>query len=230
VDGETVTDPSLRVDPGWQRVLLDGKPLRPVEARTFAVHKPRGELAASAHPWSESAPGTRLRRPAGRLLPVGRLSAASEGLVLFTTDGDLAQTLARAPIPETYHVRVRGRPGEREMEKLRRGVVGEGTVRPEEVRLSGRGRNAWLLLRVRRGRDRDLREVLRILGHPVVKLRRVAFGPLTLSTARPGEWRELRPEEVVRLRSAARTALAGARDGLPPRPAGRKTGRRGRRT
>jgi 23S rRNA pseudouridine2605 synthase len=213
VDGHTVTEPSFLADPARHHVTVDGKPVRrPVRSRVYLVHKPPGLPAAQAVPGSAALTGGRPSTPPGRILSLGGLGVGSEGLLLFTTDGALAQLLARVQLPEAYRVRVRGRPTARTMDKLRRGVVrpARGQLRVERAVLTGKGRNVWLVLRVARGRDREIRSVLRSLGHTVVRLRRTAIGPAVLAQSHPGEWRELRPEEVERLVETARRVRAEA--------------------
>jgi 23S rRNA pseudouridine2605 synthase len=209
-----VTDLAVRADPARQHVTVDGKKVRgAIGARVYLVHKPRGLPAAKAVPGSTTLTGRRTSTPPGRLLSLGGLGVGSEGLLLFTSDSGLSQILARTQLPEAYRVRVRGRPDGRTMDKLRRGVVrpARGTLEIEKAFLTGKGRNVWLVLRVTRGRDREIRSVLRALGHPVVRLRRTALGPLSLGQSRPGEWRELRPEEVTRLQETIGRARAERR-------------------
>src|SRR5690606_19802608 len=150
-----------------------------------------------------------------RLFPVGRLDRDSSGLLLFTNDGELAAALLhpRYEIPKTYRVAVQGHPSARALAALRRGVVLEdGPTAPAKVKVLSRGRDTSLLeIVIHEGRKRQVRRMCAAVGHPVVALQRVGFGPLTLGNLPPGAVRELSPREVDALRDAARNGLHSRR-------------------
>jgi 23S rRNA pseudouridine2605 synthase len=143
--------------------------------------------------------------PSGqRLHPVGRLDADSTGLILLTNDGDLAYALThpRFEVPRTYRARVDGRPSERALRALREGVeLDDGRTAPAHVRLLGPHE---LELTIHEGRKRQVRRMCEAVGHRVVELRRVAFGPLRLGDLGAGRHRRLTAAEVQRLRDAGR--------------------------
>jgi 23S rRNA pseudouridine2605 synthase len=207
VDGEVVTDPARAVT-GEEAIAVDGEAVRAPGARVvYALNKPPGVVSTAAD--------THGRRtvvdlvPSGqRLYPVGRLDADTAGLILLTNDGDLAYALThpRFEVPRTYRARVEGRPGERALRALREGVdLDDGRTAPAQVRMLGAHE---LELTIHEGRKRQVRRMCEAVGHRVVDLRRVAFGPLRLGDLGPGRHRRLTAAEVERLRKAAREPRA----------------------
>src|SRR5688572_9941364 len=143
-----------------------------------------------------------------RIYPVGRLDFQSEGLILLTNDGDLAFKVSHPKhgSVKTYHVKVRGVPEQRLVEKLERGITidGKRTLPCEIARMKTTGRNddegnSWYEVRLREGRTQQIRKMFQAVGHPVSKLRRVAIGPLSDPKLTPGDWRELTAREVKML-------------------------------
>jgi 23S rRNA pseudouridine2605 synthase/16S rRNA pseudouridine516 synthase len=220
VNGEVVDRLGMKVDPATDRVEVDGRTLRRPEAHRYVLlHKPRGVVATARDPEGRPTVLDLVPDVAERMYPVGRLDVQTEGLLLLTNDGDLAQRLLhpRHEVPRVYMAKVRQVPGEAALARLARGVVLEGRrTAPMEVRVTRRlPAAAWLEVTVREGRQHLVRDALEHVGHPVSKLKRVAFGPLSLGRLRPGQHRRLRPEEVSQLRRAA-----GA-PGPVPSPRGR---------
>ncbi|HWX44874.1 MAG TPA: pseudouridine synthase [Solirubrobacteraceae bacterium] len=225
VDGELVRDPARDVD-GHNRVEVDGRPLAGPEARVvYAVHKPVGVLATARDPHGRPTVVELVPGESRRLYPVGRLDADSSGLILLTNDGELANLLThpRHEVPKTYRVRVAGGPvGERALSALRTGVeLEDGPTAPARVRrLGGPGRGSKsagksssairerggeeLELTIREGRNRQVRRMCEAVGHPVLALRRVAFGPLRLGDLPAGAHRRLGEAEVEDLRRVGR--------------------------
>jgi 23S rRNA pseudouridine2605 synthase len=201
VDEKLVADPAHDVSPG-SRVALDGRPLAgPQQHVVFALNKPVGVLS--------TARDTHGRRtvvelvPAGmRLYPVGRLDADSSGLILLTNDGELAHRLThpRFEVPKTYRARVGGGPlTDRALSALRAGVeLQDGPTAPA---LARRLKANVLELTIREGRNRQVRRMCETVGHPVLELQRIAFGPLRLDGLRLGAHRRLRPAELERVRA-----------------------------
>jgi len=225
VDGDVVTDPARDVD-GSEAITVDGRPLRaaPGERVVYALHKPAG-VVSTAHDTHGRRTVVDLVPGAGghRLYPVGRLDADTTGLLLLTDDGDLAHHLThpRFEVAKTYRARVGGGPvSDRALARLREGVdLDDGRTAPARVRRLGPGR---LELILREGRKRQVRRMCEAVGHPVLELRRVAFGPLALGDLPPGAARRLTEEEVERLRAAAATPGGGSgrrapRGRRPPR-------------
>ena len=220
VGGEVVTDPARDVDDA-SGVALDGEPLRaPRERVVYAVHKPRGVVSTARDTHARPTVVELAPRGAGRLYPVGRLDADSTGLILLTNDGELAHRLTHPSfeVPKTYRARVaRGPVGDDAVRRLRQGVeLDDGSTAPARVRRLGAD---LLELTIHEGRKRQVRRMCEAVGHPVVELQRIAFGPLRLGDLAPGAARRLRREEVERL-SAGRSALSA------PRARGRRAARR----
>lgn len=206
VDGETVTELGLHVDPDRQTIKVDGTRLKIVPARYFLLNKPRGVVCTLAE--DERAPRAvdLAPRGVGRVYTIGRLDKDSEGLIILTNDGDLCERLThpRHDMPKTYHVTVRGGISSEAIAKLRRGVwLSEGKARVSSVRVLRHSPFATLLeVELREGKNREIRRIMAKVGHPVKALRRVAIGPLRISGIAPGKTRPLTSEEVAVLREA----------------------------
>jgi 23S rRNA pseudouridine2605 synthase len=202
VDGAVVTDPARAVS-GEEAIAVDGELVRAPGTRVvYALHKPPGVVSTAAD--------THGRRtvvdlvPSGqRLYPVGRLDADTTGLILLTNDGELANRLMhpRHEVPRTYMARVHGGfVKNRALERLREGVqLEDGKTAPAQVR---QVRPGVLELTIHEGRKRQVKRMCEAVGHRVVSLRRVAFGPLELGRLPEGQARRLTPREVRSLRSA----------------------------
>ncbi len=211
VDGEIVCDPACDVDER-NRIEVDGRPLAgPEERVVYALHKPVGVLS-TARDTRGRPTVVELLGESRRLYPVGRLDADSSGLILLTNDGALADRLThpRYEVPRTYRVRVAGGPvGERALRALRSGVeLEDGPTAPARVRRlvvgSRAGGGEELELTIHEGRNRQVRRMCEAVGHPVLALRRVAFGPLRLGSLEPGAHRRLGGAELRKLREAGR--------------------------
>ena len=145
---------------------------------------------------------------------MGRLDYNTEGLLLFTDDGDLARDLMhpRSHVPKTYAVKIRGFPAPETLSRLRRGLPLDGRkTLPARVEVAHGGANPWLEVTVVEGRKHQVRRMLQIVGHPVVKLRRIRYAGLKLGDLRPGGLRSLHSDEVARLPDAVRSG--GSRGG-----------------
>jgi len=200
--GEKVTDPARDVDEG-SGVLVDGCEVAPEPRELFAVNKPKG-VVSTAQDTHGRPVVTDLVQSDRRLYPVGRLDADTTGLILLTNDGELAERLThpRYGVEKTYRATVHP-PGvsERTLRALREGVVLEdGRTAPARVRLSGPGQLEVVL---REGRKHQVRRMCEAVGHKVISLERVAFGPLMLGRLGLGDSRRLSAADEQRLRAAA---------------------------
>lgn len=203
VAGETVRDPARDVD-GSDPVTVDGDVIGlPDERLVYVVNKPRGVVSTAKDTHGrrtvvELVPSER------RLYPVGRLDADTSGLILLTDDGELANHLMhpRHEVPKTYRARVTGQPvGDRALRELRAGVeLDDGRTLPATV---SQPRPGVLEITLREGRKRQVRRMCDAVGHPVVKLERIAYGPLKLGGLKPGDHRRLGAAEVAALRGQA---------------------------
>ncbi|MBN1146410.1 MAG: rRNA pseudouridine synthase [Anaerolineales bacterium] len=194
-----------KADLGRDRILLDGQPVKLPEQHIYvALYKPRGVISAVSSP--DKRPTVRdLVDAPGQLYPVGRLDVDSEGLILLTNDGDLANRLThpRYGHEKEYRVLVARRPDDEQLAAWRRGVVlsdGHRTA-PAEVHLdTPAGKGIWLRVILREGRKRQIRETGSTIGLPVVKIVRVRIGSLRLGYLKPRQWRYLTPQEVAELK------------------------------
>lgn len=210
VGGETVADPAHPVEPGV-RVTVDGEPVGLEEPEVWAVNKPAG-VVSTAQDTHGRPTVTEFVRSASRLYPVGRLDADTTGLILLTNDGDLAERLThpRYGVEKTYRARVEPAPvSEAALRTLREGVVlDDGPAAAARVRRLDGG---WIEITISEGRKRQVRRMCEAVGHRVMSLERVAFGPLRLDRSAAGggalasgDTRRLTAAEVERLRKAAR--------------------------
>ena len=210
VNGKTILELGARADPAVDDVRVDGRRVK-VQAvhRYVLLNKPRGFVTTRADP--EGRPTVLdLVGASDYLYPVGRLDYDSEGLLLLTNDGELAARLMhpRHAIERVYHARVRGVPDAHDFARLSRGVIVEGRrTAPAAARLleGGRGRDrdqSLIEVTLREGRTRQVRKMCEIIGHPVVRLKRVRIGPIADPHLRPREHRALTRQEVARLKVA----------------------------
>src|ERR1700690_4060906 len=223
VNGQPVTQLGSKADPEHDHIRVDGKLVHAPERFSYIVlNKPKGYVTTVSDPEHRPTVMDLVRSVKGRVYPVGRLDWASEGLLLLTNDGALANSLMKASsnVPKTYVVKVAGQPDEAKLDKLRRGVSiaekGGRRVRtaPAKIRLIREGDNPWLEVTIIEGRNRQVRKMFEEVGHHVEKIRRVQYGPLALDVP-PGDWRNLTLLEVAKLKTAA----SGPKLTLPPPPA-----------
>jgi 23S rRNA pseudouridine2605 synthase len=217
VNGTVVTALGSKADAGRDHIRVDGKLLQGAERlRYFVLNKPKGFVTTVSDPEGRPTVMQFFEKMRERLYPVGRLDYLSEGLLLVTNDGDLANKLTKAAsgVEKTYLVKVSGQPTEEELERLREGVAidrerpGSGQVHtaPAQIRQVRRGDNPWYEVVLIEGRNRELRKMFEEIGHFVEKIRRVGYGPLVLDLE-PGKMRELDAEEVEDLNKAAEGKL-----------------------
>ena len=200
VNGARIDSPALNVT-GADRIELDGKPLAaPEPVRLWLYHKPVGLITTERDDKGRKTVFAALPDDMPRVMSVGRLDINSEGLLLLTNDGGIKRKLE---LPSTgwtrkYRVRVNGRPTEKMLEPLMRGLVIEGErFQPMEVTIDRQqGANAWLSVAIREGRNREVRRAMEAVGLTVNRLIRVSYGPFQLGDLKPGEVRELRPRVV----------------------------------
>ncbi len=213
VDGQVVNKLGTKVDPNTQRVTVDGERLIVQKLQYFMLNKPPGILSTASDP-SGRPRVIDLIKTNSRVYNVGRLDQSSEGLILVTNDGDLANKLThpRYGIEKKYHVLVVGQPDQEQLAELRKGIyLAEAKVRVSNITIRKRQRDrTWLEIVLDEGRNREIRRILARIGHKVVQLRRVAIGPLALGDLPLGSHRQLTAMEVKLLQKAA--AKLGAKD------------------
>lgn len=239
VDGEPVAEMGVRVDPTRQSIRVDGEPLRRPKRVYFAVNKPEGVVCTARDPDGRMRVTDLLPPELGRVFAVGRLDLASEGLILLTNDGELANRLThpRHGVQKVYHVQVAGHPTAETLRRLRRGVrLAEGQAHFLNARVKSRRKNAAVLeVVLDEGRNREIRRLLARVDHKVQRLTRVAVGPVRLGEMPAGAYRPLTAAEVKALREATRPPEAGTPattkkpfqkrpPGQPPTGAGKRPG------
>ena len=200
VDGKIITQVGTKIDPDRQKVEVDGQRVTPSAKVYYLFYKPRGYLTALSDPHGRATISSFLRSLPTRVFPVGRLDADTEGLLLLTNDGDLAHQLLhpRFGLKRVYEATVKGHPGrEKIKELLEKGIEVEGRrVFPKAIQLLKRTpRTSTYQVVVGEGRKREVRKLFAAIGHPVLRLKRLAFGPLELKDLKPGEIRPLTPQE-----------------------------------
>lgn len=207
VNGETASL-GRSVEPEQDRVELDGKPVQKEQRRTvILLYKPRGVVSTSSDPEGRRTVQDYFREIPERLYNVGRLDLNSEGLLLMTNDGALANRLThpRYGVEKTYYAVCDGRLTASEAAKLTNGIELEDGVtapaRVDAVRMTQRGDTSFLIT-IHEGRNRQIRRMLEAVGHRTLRLKRERFGPLSLGTLAPGEWRKLSDEEIKKLENA----------------------------
>ncbi|MDR6224548.1 pseudouridine synthase [Desmospora profundinema] len=204
VNGEPVTELGRRVDPQRDRIQVNGREIRRESKRYFLFYKPKGVITSVTDPRGRRVVTDFFREVDERVYPVGRLDYETEGLLLLTNDGELANRLAhpRHEVDKVYQARVADHPGEESLERLRKGIrLEDGWTAPAKVRvLESAGKDCWLEIVIHEGRNRQVRRMLDAIGHPVRRLIRTRIDFLTLAGLKPGRHRSLKQGEVERLR------------------------------
>jgi pseudouridine synthase len=214
VNGAPVTELGSKADPDVDDIRVDGRRVKTAVTRRYILmYKPRGYITSRSDPQQRPTVIDLLAKGRVRdyVYPVGRLDYDSEGLLLLTSDGELAERLMHPSheVEREYQVRVLGVPDRHTLERLSKGIVIDGRrtspadVRVQKVIEGTSGDQAMLAIVVREGRNRQVRRMCEAVGHPVVRLRRVRIGPITDEHIRPGEFRDLSETEVAALKRAA---------------------------
>ncbi len=209
VDGQIVTKLGSTVDSSVQKIRVDGVLLKKQKPVYYAVNKPVGVVTTNRDPQGRPRV-VDLVPPDERVFPVGRLDRSSEGLILLTNDGELAQRLTHPKfgVRKVYRVTVAGKVETETMRQMRKGIhIAEGFVQVEGAKLlKSRSRATELEIVLREGKNREIRRILARLGHKVQTLRRSAVGPLRLGDVPPGAYRVVTSQEVEKLWAATETA------------------------
>jgi len=205
VNNKIVDELGLKVDEEKDVVRVDGRKIQVKPKPVYILlNKPAGYLVTLKDPFQRRTVRSLFPASLGRIFPVGRLDLETEGLLLLTNDGELAYRLShpRFGVKKAYLAKVRGEPNRDALRRLERGVYleGEKTAPATATLLAPGQKSSWLRLELQEGRKREVREMCRAVGHPVLELRRVEFAGLVLEDLKPGQWRHLEPREVRRLK------------------------------
>ena len=203
VDGEVITEMGVQVEIG-QDIRVDGKLVTPEPEKKYIMyHKPAGEVTTASDPEGRATVLDKFRDFPVRLYPVGRLDYDSEGLLLLTNDGDLTERMLHPSmeVEKTYVARVSNELTPDEARRLELGVMVDGrkTARAKVKILGYKGLYTDILVTIHEGRNRQVRKMVEQVGHQVVQLCRIRFGPLRLGDLPRGMWRELTEEELREL-------------------------------
>lgn len=235
VNDRVVTELGTRIDPGRDKVTVDGKAIQLETSVYILLNKP-DEVVCSAEPKVDDRGRTTvvslIQGVTQRIYPVGRLDFRTRGALLLTNDGDLAAKLThpRHKVPKTYHAKFQGKLDESELEQLLGGVTLEDGTKTQPLQelviVKETEANTWVQLTLTQGLYRQVRRMGDAIGHPVLKLIRVAFADITTDGVEEGKWRHLREDELGRLRAAIapvsgkpktrRRRRGGKRGGRPP--------------
>lgn len=214
VNGTVITELGTKADPDVDRIEVDGRKISLPRSSTYILlNKPAGVVTTASDEFDRQTV-LDLVQTDTRIFPVGRLDLDAEGLLLLTNDGDLAAALMHpsGEVPKTYRAKVRGKPTDDALLTLMQGVLlDDGPARAQHVHRVTMGRraapsNTWVELTVTEGRNHLIKRLFESIGHPVVRLRRMAIAHLTLDGIRPGKWRNVGGEELRKLRAVARHA------------------------
>ena len=209
LNGKVVVEQGTKADPQRDEICVNGKPLKSRERLLyFLLHKPKGYVTTVSDPEGRPTVMELMKKCPQRVYPVGRLDYASEGLLLMTNDGQLAQRLMKAGshAPKTYLVKISGQPDEQVLNRLRAGITIEledgmrVKTSPAKLRLVEDSANPWYEVILSEGRNRQIRRMFQRVGFNVEKIKRVQLGPLVLDVP-PGKYRALTVREVAQLKS-----------------------------
>ena len=235
VDGKTVIELGTQVDPKTAKIYVDGNLLKKQRLVYFLLNKPPGVVTSNKDPQGRTRVIDLIQEPE-RIFPVGRLDRSSEGLLLLTNDGDLAQQLAHPKfgVRKIYRVTVAGKVDSEKLVQMKKGIyIAEGHVAVDGAKiLRHRGKSTDLEVVLREGKNREIRRILARLGHKVMTLQRVAIGPLRLGELPRGMYRPLKSDELRRLReevfyqSRAAKTVEDAGEGKPRNPKKKGGGKR----
>ena len=209
VNGQVISQLGFKADPASDRIRVNGKPIpRPAPKVYYLLYKPRGVITSLKDPEGRPTIKDLLPRIKLKVFPVGRLDYDAEGILLLTNDGEMTMRLShpRYGVPRTYLVKVKGVLTPREMEQVRQGVMLADGMSPAMKIAPVRrlAKNSWLRVTLHEGRNRVIKRTFEAIHHPVLHLKRIGFGPLTLGKPRgtlgPGDCRPLSAEEIEQLR------------------------------
>lgn len=206
VNGKTVFELGIKVEPGVDRVTVAGKPVKPPTQKIYVIfNKPENVLTTMEDPEGRPTVADYMEQLPLRVFPVGRLDWDTEGLLLLTNDGDFAQRVShpREEIPKTYLAKLDGKPDEKQLEKLRRGVtIPGGKVKAlfvETAKVGDSSKYGWVKIVIGEGKNRQVRFMFQKIGFDVKKLKRVAIGQLTLGNLQRGEYAFLDEGSLARI-------------------------------
>jgi 23S rRNA pseudouridine2605 synthase len=203
VNGTVVENPDLWIDFKRDRITVDGRPLQSEKKVYILLYKPTGFVTTAKDPDGRPTVYDLVKHVKGWISPVGRLDMETTGLLILTNDTQFAERMTNPDhkVPKTYQLKVRGMVTEEQLEQLRKGVeLTDGVTRPAQVsRLRTSEKYSFLEMTITEGRNRQVRRMIEALGAKVMKLTRVAIGPIRIGELQVGKYRHLEPEELASL-------------------------------
>lgn len=200
VNGRVCVDPKMMLTPERAKILIDGKEQAAARPMTIALHKPKGVVTTRSDEKGRPTVYGCLTGLSQHLIPVGRLDAATTGLLILTNDTQLAAWLTEPKngVPRVYHATVRGKVTEQDAKSMMNGIEDDGELlRADRVTVrKASGRESHLIIELATGKNREVRRLCKRVGHEVTRLKRTSFGALELGELQPGEWRELTVKEL----------------------------------
>jgi 23S rRNA pseudouridine2605 synthase len=214
VNGKVVDTLGSKADPSKDQIKVDGNRLPVFEPPIILLlNKPRGYLSTVKDPGGRPTIMDFLKKIKWRVYPIGRLDFDAEGLLLLTNDGELTYHLShpKFSVPRVYWAKVSGVPDEKKLARLKRGILLEdGRAKIASYRLlRHKEKNSWIEVVVTEGRNRLVKRIFLAIGHPVLKLKRVGFGPIQLGSLPIGQFRYLLPEEIEKVRKLKTSQAQG---------------------
>lgn len=205
VNGQTVLTLGTKVDPVRDHVKVKGRRLKTQAPDMFLLlNKPSGYLSTLMDPEGRPTIKQLLPKPSLRLFPVGRLDFDSEGLLLLTNNGDVAQACLHPSqhVPKTYLAKIKGKLEDKDIRELQKGIpLDDGMTAPAKVKKAGKAEsNSWIEITIHEGKKHQVKRMFESLGHPVIRLKRIQFGPLRLGNLLPGHSRFATDTEANELR------------------------------
>jgi len=203
-----------KADPDRDTIDVDGKRIEPKQPKiSVLLNKPDGYITSLRDPEGRPTVKKLVDNIPVRLYPVGRLDYHTEGLLILTNDGDLAQRIEHPShaIEKIYLAKIKGIAEESKIKKLRAGIMLEGRkTLPARINVIETRKNSWVEITIREVRQNQIRNMFEAVGHPVLKLKRVAIGPVRDDSLKPGEYRLLKPQEIRRLVGDMATGRGGS--------------------
>jgi 23S rRNA pseudouridine2605 synthase len=209
VNGEVVTTLGVKVDPAEDEIKVDGRPINQQKKIYVLLNKPKGVITSATDPGGRKVVTDFLPGIRERVYPVGRLDYDTEGLLLLTNDGEFAHLLTHPKhhVPRTYQATVKGVPHGAVLDKLRAGIqLDDGMTSPAEVEyadINPEKNETIVEITIYEGRNRQVRRMFESVSYPVIKLKRIKFGPIFLTGVPRGKYRHLAPDEIKALKDEA---------------------------
>ncbi len=201
IDGQVVTEMGIKVDPDRHKIECDGKTVTCTEEKIYILlNKPKGYVTTMSDPQGRPIVTSLLKNISARLFPVGRLDLETEGALILTNDGELAQQIQHPSyeVNKTYEAVVQGRPDSIKIARLQKGIILEGKKTwPAKIKIIEKKRHdTTIMITIHEGKKRQVRKMFAAVGHRVINLKRTAYGGLLLGSLKPGKYRILKKKEL----------------------------------